>query len=303
MPDFLRPALVFIVLCLIARLCYSLNDVLVGRLARAQDPVELGAFRGVSLGLTMAPWLLLVPSTAWTQLATRWQTVLWVTGATAIANILQFRAARYLPFGLRAALMISTMALCSVLLGWGLLGEQLTTLQIVLCTVLVGSGVAVALGSYSIEQIEVDILRGAGLTVMSAVLIALSIFGLKQLAEGTHPLLAAWAWEFGAGLLLVGPALLGRPFRTSTPRELLARFRKIAVAASPTALASGTSVLALGFGELGLWGALGGTQILFTASLGAMWHQEKLGVRRWLCMSVSVLAVGGLALFSEFGTA
>jgi hypothetical protein len=29
------------------------------------------------------------------------------------------------------------------------------------------------------------------------------------------------------------------------------------------------------------WGALGGTQILFTAWLGALWHHEALGLRRW----------------------
>jgi multidrug transporter EmrE-like cation transporter len=70
----------------------------------------------------------------------------------------------------------------------------------------------------------------------------------------------------------------------------------VAVAALPTALASGASVLALGFGELGLWGALGGTQILFTACLGALWHRETLSLWRWLCMSITVAAVAGLAI-------
>jgi drug/metabolite transporter (DMT)-like permease len=70
----------------------------------------------------------------------------------------------------------------------------------------------------------------------------------------------------------------------------------VGVAALPTALASGASVLALELGELGLWGALGGTQILFTASLGALWHHERLGPWRWLCMLVAAAAVAGLAL-------
>jgi multidrug transporter EmrE-like cation transporter len=61
-------------------------------------------------------------------------------------------------------------------------------------------------------------------------------------------------------------------------------------------VASGASVLALGFGELGLWGALGGTQILFTATLGAAWHHETLGWRRGLAMLLTMAAVAGLAL-------
>jgi drug/metabolite transporter (DMT)-like permease len=55
-------------------------------------------------------------------------------------------------------------------------------------------------------------------------------------------------------------------------------------------------VLALEFGELGLWGALGGTQILFTAALGALWHRETLGSRRWLFMTLAAAAVAGLAM-------
>jgi multidrug transporter EmrE-like cation transporter len=74
------------------------------------------------------------------------------------------------------------------------------------------------------------------------------------------------------------------------------RFGRVATAALPTALASGASVLALDFGELGLWGALGGTQILFTACLGALWHHEALGLRRWVCMTITVAAVAGLAI-------
>lgn len=294
MTSTLNSTVTFVALCLLARLCYSLNDIFIGRLARTQDRTEVAAFRGASLGLTMAPWLLLVPATAWFQLRAHLPELLLTVSITAAANVLQFHAARYLPFGLRAALMLSTMALCSVLLGWGLLDERLTFSQIVFCTVLVVSGVGVAVGNYSVQEIRLDVPRGAFLIVLSALLMACAIFGVKHLAQNTHPLLTAWAWEFGSGLVLLGPALLRS--RHSRTGETFRRFRKIAAAASPTAIASGTSVLALNFGELGLWGALGGTQILFTASLGALWHTERLGVRRWLLMCVSVAAVAGLAL-------
>ncbi len=55
-------------------------------------------------------------------------------------------------------------------------------------------------------------------------------------------------------------------------------------------------MLALDFGELGLWGALTGTQILFTAALGALWHHEALGRLRWALMTVAAAAVAALAL-------
>jgi drug/metabolite transporter (DMT)-like permease len=286
--------LTFIVLCLVARFSYSLNDIFVGRLARRYNRVEVAAFRGTSLGVSMAPWLLLVPPEAWRALHAHAVALVLTVTVTAAANVLQLNAMRYLPFGLRAALMIGTMATGSLLIGWGVLGERLTALQVGLCVVLVGSGAAVVLGRHAAGEIEVDVPRGSALTLAAGALMACAVFGVKHLARDADPLLVAWAWELGAGLVLLGPALLQRGSIAGT--TVGARFVRVAAAALPTAVASGVSVLALELGELGLWGALGGTQILFTAALGALWHREMLGVRRWLLMAIAAMAVAGLAI-------
>jgi drug/metabolite transporter (DMT)-like permease len=286
--------LTFVALCLIARFGYSLNDIFIGRMARRFGQMEVAAFRGTSLGVSMSPWLLLVPGAAWGALAAHAGQLLVTVAVTAIANVLQLHAARHLPFGLRAALMLSTMATCSLLIGWGVLGERSSALQIVLCIVLIGSGAAVAVGSHATGEIRVDVPRGTALTLASATLMAVAVYGVKSLARETHPLLTAWAWELGSGLILLVPLML-RPSEPSS-LGLSRRFGTIAVAALPTALASGVSVLALDLGELGFWGALGGTQILFTAGLGALWHHERLGLRRWVFMTIAVAAVAGLAL-------
>jgi drug/metabolite transporter (DMT)-like permease len=286
--------LTFVALCLVARFAYSLNDVFIGRLARRQSRMETAAFRGVSLGVSMAPWLLLVPASAWSALPAQLGPLCLTVALTAAANILQLQAVRFLPFGLRAALMIASMATGSVLLGWLVLGERLTPLEVGLCVCLVGSAVTVALGQHSAAEIELNVPRGALLTLCAGVLMVCAVLGVKHLAAATHPLLAAWAWELGAGLILLAPALLRA--RHTAPAALAERFWRVARAALPTALASGASVLALGFGELGLWGALGGTQILFTATLGAAWHHETLGWRRGLAMLITMASVAGLAL-------
>ncbi|HTV19951.1 MAG TPA: DMT family transporter [Polyangiaceae bacterium] len=289
--------LTFIALCLVARFSYSLNDIFIGRLARRHGQVEVAAFRGLSLGVSMAPWLLLVPGEAWRALGAHAGKLLVTVVLTGIANILQLRAVRFVTFGLRAALMICSMAIGSVLLGWGALGEQLSLAQIGLCVVLVGSGAAVALGSHASSDVAIDVRRGAALTVAAGTLMACAIFGVRSLALATHPLLAAWAWEFGAGVVLLAPLLLQR--QDAGDASTLQRFASVGAAAFPTAIASGASVLALQFGELGLWGALGGTQILFTAALGALWHGERLGLWRWVCMSVAAAAVAGLAMLGR----
>lgn len=287
----------FVALCLLGRFSYSLNDVFVGRLARRYGRLEVAAFRGTSLGLSMAPWLLLVPRDAWSTLLARPLVLFLTIAATALGNLLFLNAVRLIPFGLRGALMITAMAACSLLIGWGAFEERLSVLQVVLCVVLVVSGAGVALGDHSGAEIQVDVARGAAYTIAAGVIMAASITGVKVLARDSHPLLAAWAWEFGAGAILLVPALLRRGAPSADP--VAVRFWRVALASLPTAVASGVSVLALDFGDLGLWGALAGTQILFTAALGALWHHEALGRLRWTLMVVAAAAVAALALVSE----
>jgi drug/metabolite transporter (DMT)-like permease len=114
----------------------------------------------------------------------------------------------------------------------------------------------------------------------------------KGLTERTHALLTAWAWEFGSGLILV-PIFLLRRRATGVTRRYFAR---VALASSPTVIGSSASMLALGSGRLGLWGALAGTQVLFTGVLGVLWHREIMGLRRWACFVAAAVGIAGLAL-------
>jgi len=286
----------FIALCLLSRLGYAFNDVLVGRLARQHGHVEIAALRGLALGLTMAPLLVFVPAAAWSALAARWPAYLLMIAATAACNVMQNHAARFLPFGLRSAVMISTISIASLLFGAFLFGERLSLSQGLLCVVLIGAGVLAALGGHAAHEIQPDIKKGALLAFGAGLFLSVAAVLTKRLAMATHPMLTAWAWEFGAGAILVAPLLF--QWRRGVPAGLLARFRSTAAASAPTVLGSGASIAALSLGALGLWGALAGTQVLFTAVLGVVWHREVMGVRRWLCFLTAAAAVSGLTLLA-----
>jgi drug/metabolite transporter (DMT)-like permease len=287
----------FLALCLLSRFAYAFNDVLVGRLARLHSHVEIAALRGLALGLTMAPLLLFVPAPAWGALAARWPSYLLMIAATAACNVLQNHAARFLPFGLRSALMISTISIASLLLGATLFGERLSPTQAVLCLLLIGAAVLAALGDHAAHEIRPNIPKGAALAISAGLFLSVAAVLTKRLAMATHPMLTAWAWEFGAGAILVAPLLWH--WRRGVPPGLLGRFRRTALASAPTVVGSGASIAALSLGALGLWGALAGTQVLFTAVLGVLWHREVTGVRRWLCFLTAAGAVSGLALFAR----
>ena len=287
----------FIVLCLLSRLAYALNDVNIGRLARQHSHVEIAALRGVSLGLTMAPLLCWVPLPAWSALVARWPSYLLLIAVTAGANLLQNHAARLLPFGLRAALMLGALSVTSVVLGAAIFGERLAPAQVLLCVLLIGSAVLAALGTHAAHEIRPNIPKGGLLALGAGVGLGTAAMLTKGLAADTHPLLTAWAWEFGAGAILVVPLLW--EWRHGIEPGLGRRCLRTAAAAAPTVVGSSTSLIALGLGALGLWGALAGTQVLFTAVLGVRWHAEAMGVRRWLCFLAAAAAVSGLALSSH----
>jgi drug/metabolite transporter (DMT)-like permease len=283
--------LAFLLLCLTSRIAYSFNDVWTGRLARRHGRTEVAALRGVSLGLTMAPLLLFVRAGAWGALLEHAGEVVLLVSITAGSNLLQLHAVRCLPFGLRASLSVSTVALGGILLGVLLLGEQTGSGQLLWSAVVIASAVLAALGDHASEELRPDVPKGAVYAVGSAVLMSVAALFLLRLARATDPLLTAWAWEFGSGLILV-PVLLLRGWRGGQGGV---GFVRITGAALPTVVGSGASALALTRGPLGGWGALAGTQVLFTALLGASLHREKIGPARWACFALGAAGVFGLA--------
>lgn len=259
--------------------------------------MEVAGWRGVSLVVTMAPLLIWVPRGSWGKLGERWVVLLVTVVATGFCNVLQMQAARYLPFGLRAAFLVSGISAGSILFGWWFFGESLTAAQLGLAIVLVGSAVVAAPGVHASHEIVPDVRRGALVALAAAILMAVVVLLVARLARETHPFLAAWAWEGGAGVVFLVP--LAWRARGTPINELTRRILRIAVASAPTAVGSGASVFALSLGAIGVWGALAGTQVLFTAVLGAVWHREIMGLRRWICFGVAAAAVSGLALLKH----
>jgi drug/metabolite transporter (DMT)-like permease len=287
--------LAFLALCLLSRLAYSLNDIFTGRLARELGRLEVATVRGVALGLTMAPLLWWVPKAAWAEMGRHGPTLLLLFALTAISNLLQNHAARLLPFGLRAAFLITSTSTGAVIVGWTVLGDQLAWQQVVLACVLIASAVVAAPGRHATHEIKPDVLRGAAVALVAGLLMVWIALLVRNLSRATHPFLTAWAWEFGSGLVLV-PALLWQ-HRGANLSGHPRRWRRILVSSSPTVIGSGANMYALILGKLGLWAAMGGTQVLITALLGAWWHHETVGLRRWLCFAAAAIAVYGLAQF------
>lgn len=285
--------LLFIALCLLSRIAYTFNDVLVGELAREQDNTEIAALRGLSLGVAMAPLLVWVKPGAWGALAARPVELFVVIAAAAIGNVLHLEAARILPFGLRAAILVAGVAFGGLALGAGFLGEEVGPAGLAWCALVVVSGVLAALGNHSTERLHANVPKGAVLTLATSALLSLAAFVFARLARATDPLLVGWAWELGIGVFLLVPLLLRRGGRLAPGAGR--RFLRTGLRSLPTVVGTGATSVALTLGPLGVWSALAGAQALASAGLGALWHRERIGPKRWLCFVAGALGIAGLA--------
>lgn len=285
--------LTFFALCLLSRIAYSFNDVLIGGLARRHDGMEISAWRGVSLGVTMAPLLGWVSASAWQALLARWGELLLLVSITAGANLLQLRAARYLPFGLRAALFVAGIALGGIGLGTRFLDEHFGLIELGWSALIVTAAVLAALGDHSSDGLTVNVPKGALITLASAALMSVAALLFARLARATDPLLLGWCWEFGAGAVLLAPLFWRQRGRWEP--GIGPRFLRTALFSLPTVIGTGASAVALTLGPLGVWAALAGTQALVSAGLGAAWHHERIGPRRWFYLALGALGVCGLA--------
>jgi drug/metabolite transporter (DMT)-like permease len=286
--------LTFLALCLLSRIAYTFNDVLVGELARKHDRLEIAAFRGLSLGVTMAPLLLWVTAPAWGALAGRSGELFLLICVTAVANVLQLEAARHLPFGLRAALLVTGVALGGLALGAWFFGERLSVAELGWCALVLTSAVLGSLGDHSTEGLTANVPKGALLTLASSALLCVAALLFTRLSRATHPMLVAWAWELGAGLVLLPPLLFR--WRRGFEPFALRRFLRTGLCSLPTVVGTSATAVALTLGSLGVWSAVAGTQALMSAVLGAVWHREKIGMRRWSYFVLGATGIAGLAL-------
>ncbi len=287
----------FLFLCVLARIGYSFNDILTGELARKEDPAEVAAWRGLSLGVTMLPLLLWVPASAWRALSEHWFALAFAIGITSISNVLVQAAARLLPFGLRVAFLAAGITTVCILTGIFWLGESVPPLALLWCAVLLVAACRLAAGDHATATFTPHIGRGAMLCLAGSICVALGITSLAQLARTTHPLLAGYLWEFGIGICCAFYFLARRAWQKSrTPLFHWPRILKIGAASAPTAIGTGCMALALSFGPLTIAQSLGGVGVVCVTLLGRWRHQEKIGPHRWLLIALIVAAIAGIGI-------
>lgn len=283
----------YLTLCVIARLALAFNDIFTGRLARTCSATEVVMWRGLGLGVWMAPLLGLVPASAWHQLPLYYWPLLRATLFAVLSLVCEMRAAKLMPFGVRGVFMMGSGALGGLAVGILYFHEALGMGTLFFCALLTAASIVLSLGDHSTHELEnPKIMRGILLSLACGGWISLAMADMTVLLRATHPLLAGWAWEFLIGIFCLPLLLVDWPVASAW--NWWQRGWRIAVAGSPTVIGTGASFWAVSFGPMSISSVFSGLQAAFIAMLGAYWHREKIGPVRWLLIALTVLSIAGI---------
>lgn len=263
---------IFFLYIFVAIFSYGLHSPLLVLCSRKHNPVVVSVYRNLSYVVTMSPLLLFV---SWEEVAQITDFIHLLVPAALFASaafMLNMTAAKYLPVGIGACLRHTASIFVSLILGYVLLHEYLTFLQIVLLGALLTTVLMLTLirnNHAHLDPKKAPI--GFAIALASGLCAASAFFFFSKLAQVLHPFVAGFFWEVSIGFVALGymltlaalgiyksekllPAIdLAQIALFATPAIAGTIFYGLAVNNGPYILASGLSISAVAVGTLVSW--------------------------------------------------
>ncbi|NLP11958.1 DMT family transporter [bacterium] len=290
----------FFLIAFIAAFGYALQLTLMADFYRRMDTLSAVAYRGLSLGLTMAPLLVWAPLEQYARLCSAWPVLLLLFILTACGDWAIADVVRFLPVCVGTAMANSLIAIVTAVGGFVFFKEALQTGQVVMMTLIILAVLLLGLTrSTGTLPPEYNLRRGVISAGLTGLLLGGGFSAMGALSRSFHPFLVGYIWELGTGLM----AVILLSFRSRMNRPGLARlqpkeFARLALACSPTLIGTGLYALSMSMGPMGLATAIIATQMVFTTLLAWMLYHEKLTWLQWAILLVICGLVMGLKIVS-----
>jgi drug/metabolite transporter (DMT)-like permease len=289
----------FFLLAIISTTAYSLQSSLLVKQARSMDRLSLAVYRMLSLSIILLPMLLGVSMADYQQLPPLLPHLLLSGVCGGIYIWSQFYAVQFIPIGVATSLNQSVRTLCAFLLGYFLLDQNLVSMQVLLIAIILIGTAIVASSKNPMLHLDNNLKLGVAVSLGSGLLGAVTFFILSFASKQANPYMIGYFWELsifiGTLLILAVRSLSGNTgLQRITPRH----FAKIALASSPTLIGTICAALALQQGSLAIFTAIAALSVILTTGFGRVFYQEKLRAMQWIGVSISLVGVIALKLFS-----
>ena len=125
---------------------YALQTTLMARHVRALDPLSVGFYRNLTLGISMAPLLFFVPREAWLAIPQFWIEITVAALLAAFSQWTRFLSQRALPVGISSAAVNGFNVFLAFLFSGFYFAEWLSLGQVLLVVVIVSGSLALSIG-------------------------------------------------------------------------------------------------------------------------------------------------------------
>jgi drug/metabolite transporter (DMT)-like permease len=286
------------ILALVATLGYSLQGTLMTSVYRSMDRLSASTYRCLSLGITMLPLLLFVPSAQFTIINKILPYTIFASFLAAFGNWSNSNAFRHLPVAVATALSMSFATCFVVLTEWLFFSSTFSPNQIVLFVILLT--LVIGLG---VTRAPSKIVYNYRLGILNSLIFGFFLGGAYLLVGKAtkigHPFLVGYLWEFGIGIFATIVGLTrGLFLEVGLKKISLKEFRKILIYSSPTVVGTGCYTLSMSMGSIAVATAILSTMIVFNAILAIFLFQEKLSTLQWLLIMLICGTLFGIKIYS-----
>jgi drug/metabolite transporter (DMT)-like permease len=242
----------------ISILGYGLHVPLVTHLARRYDGLTVTVYRGLSLGITMAPLLLFVPADDFARLPAYFSVLALASLVGALGFFLSVTGGIYLPIGISTAFRQAAGITTVILLGVLVLGELVTPAEYGLIALLLLGVVALALSRPDIRHLaKQNVSLGIATSLAAGVATTSAYLFFATVSREISPFLAGYFWELGIGVValifMLAQRVAGGQHLVLLPRRDVL---KIAGVALLTIVGTSGYGLAINYGDFTIAGAL-----------------------------------------------
>jgi drug/metabolite transporter (DMT)-like permease len=290
----------FFVLAVIAMLGYSVQGTLIAHHVRRHDGLSVAIARNLSLALSMTPLLFLAAPSHFASLPEYLPKLIIAgfTGATSL--VLSYWSLKFLPVGIKTALGRIGSVILVFIISWLWFGEIPTLLEFAWIIPLVIGGTALATQKIKLDHLDERTGRGVLLALCAVILSSLSFVLMSDVARDLDPFIAGYFWEtlIGAWALVFGIIRWISYAKRPLGNIKLPELGKIALVSAPTLLGTGAFALAVTMGPVGIANAIGTGGIFISILMGHWLYHEKMTHKQWIWISVCVIGLLGLGLFS-----
>lgn len=270
-----------ILLSLLSAFFSSLQSALLANFYRTKDPFSVVAFRGLSLIISMFPFVLYYRSSiTLVEILESLPLILLAAVFAAVGNWAIGTAFRFLPIGIAVSFCLALSSIVAIILDFSFEGSNFNNSQI-LCILSLLTLIVILGFNNSKNEIK-NMKKGGIFCTIFGINSGIAIYLVCKISQTTEPLIVGYLWEGTIGLLSLALIYIRKKiFNIGYFIPSSKEFLSILTKSSPTILSTGLFLFASKLASISIVSAILSTQLVFSSLLAIPIEKEYLSRKQF----------------------